>query len=103
MEFKDVECKLVDIKQVENGSSIILHRKDNIEMVTINVDENVSRVINRIKEQYDCTDGREGVYLSRGMTNIDISTVSDKWYIHEGDVNYYIFDKDDVVSIIERH
>lgn len=103
MDIENIECKLVDVKQLDMGSHITLQRKDNNEIITIAVDENVSRIIKRLKEQYEGDDSREGIYLSRMMTNIDISTDDDVWYINQEDKKYYTFDKNDVVDIIERY
>jgi len=43
---------------------------------------------------------RKGIYLTRGMTNIDINTQGDIWDINQEDWNWYTFSKEDVLRNI---
>ena len=80
------------------GSSIILKELSNNNCHEIIVDESAQRVELRLLEQY-LDDPRDGVFLTRGMTNVDINTKGDIWDINQEDWNWYTFNKQDVLSL----
>jgi len=126
MKPKQVKCELINVRERKDGkigSSIkgqgILDADedgdqdgndaslytqyagelDNNNCHEIVVDESVSRVKSRLQEQY-MGDPRDGVFLSRGMTNININTKGDIWDINQEDWNWYTFSKTDVLDIL---
>jgi hypothetical protein len=78
---------------------LLLQRDDNKEIVTIYVDESKERIFSRIQ---DVLNGeRENIYLSRCMTNIDISTSKNyDWSINEETWKYYQFSQNDVEELL---
>ena len=76
-----------------------MQRTDNKEIETIYVDESKERIISRIQ---DVLNGeRENVYLSRCMTNINISTSKNyDWTIDEETGKYYKFSQDDIKKLL---
>ena len=102
MKPKQVKWELINVRERKDGkigSSIILKELDNNNCHEIVVDESVSRVKSRLQEQY-MGDPRDGVFLSRGMTNININTKGDIWDINQEDWNWYTFSKTDVLDIL---
>ena len=65
------------------------------------VDESLGRNKQRLMEQYN-GDERNGIYLTRGMTNIDINTKGDIWDINQEDWNWYTFSKEDVINVVNK-
>ena len=63
------------------------------------VDEPLGRIKQRLTEQYN-GDKRNGIYLTRNMTNIDISIKGDIWDINQEDFIWYTFSKEDVLRNI---
>jgi len=103
MKPKQVKCELINVRERKDGkmgSSIILKELGNNNCHEIMIDESFSRVKSRLQEQY-IGDPRDGVFLSRGMTNININTKGDIWDINQEDWNWYTFSKTDVLNLIE--
>lgn len=98
MNVEFIKCNLVDIKSLDRGSYFALQRKDNKEIVSICVDESKERIFSRMQ---DVLNGeRENIYLSRCMTNIDISTSKNyDWSINEETGKYYEFNQSDVEEL----
>ena len=102
MKPTQIKCELVGLKRrIDNkvGTIIILKELANNTKHEIIVDEALGRVKQRLIQQYH-GDSRDGIYLTRGMTNIDINTKGDIWDINQEDWNWYIFDKEDVLKNI---
>jgi len=85
-----IKCELVDVKIKDNKSAIVLKEIINCIQHEIIVDEAVLRIKKRLLEQYN-GDERKGIYLTRGMTNIDINTQGDIWDINQEDFIWYTF------------
>jgi hypothetical protein len=104
MNLKFKECILEDIRTQEKGygSEFVLKDKNTQENYTIKVDESIERIANRIQQQVSGNSEKDGIYLSRCMTNIDINTRGDKWDINEEALIYYGFDKQEAIGIVER-
>ena len=100
MNIEHIKCNLIDIKQLDKGSYFALQRTDNKEIETIYVDESKERILSRIQ---DVLDGeRENIYLSRCMTNIDISTSKNyDWVIDEETGKYYTFNQRDAEALLK--
>jgi len=101
---KQIKCELVGIKRrTDNkiGIVITLRELTNNNNYEIIVDESLDRVKQRLTEQY-YGDERDGIYLTRGMTNIDINTKGDMWDINQEDWNWYTFSKEDVLSVVNK-
>jgi len=99
---KQIKCELVGIKRREDtdiGTVFVLREIADYIHYEIIVDESLGRVKNRLKEQY-YGDERDGIYLTRNMTNIDINTKGDMWDINQEDWNWYVFSKEDVLKNI---
>lgn len=98
-----IKCELINVRERKDGrlgSSIILKEIINNNCHEIVVDESVNRVKTRLLEQYDNGESkRDGIYLSRMMTNIDINTKGDTWDINQEDWNWYTFSKHDVRNL----
>ena len=98
-----IKCELINVRERidgKMGSSIILKELNNNNCHEILVDESAERVKSRLLEQFN-GDPRDGVFLSRGMINIDINTKGDTWDINQEDWNWYTFAKSDVLSLGE--
>ena len=98
-----INVKLIDITERADGkmeSAIVLEDLRNQNIINILVDESCSRVKTRLLEQYN-GDERHGVFLSRGMINININTYTDIWDINQEDWNWYTFAKSDVRNMVE--
>lgn len=97
-----IKCTLLDVKKSSkkdgNKTAIILKEINKDILHQILVDESVQRVIQRLKEQYD-GDEREGVFLSRGMINVNINTKGESWDINQEDFNWYTFNRSDVINL----
>ena len=94
-----------DFKEKGNnklGTIITLRELDNNTQHEIIVDENIQRVKQRLIEQY-YGDERDGIYLTRGMTNIDINTKGDIWDINQEDFIWYTFSKEDVINVVNNN
>ncbi|MBD5589090.1 hypothetical protein [Clostridium botulinum] len=91
-----IKCRLLDIKTQNKGygADIILKNIGN--------DENIERIKGKLKEQYEGNSDKDKIYLTRSMTNIDINADTDykEWCINEEDLNYYVFNKKDVLNFI---
>jgi len=94
-----IKCELVDVKIKDNKSAIVLKEIINCIQHEIIVDEAVLRIKKRLLEQYN-GDERKGIYLTRGMTNIDINTQGDIWDINQEDFIWYTFSRKDVMRNI---
>lgn len=101
MRIEFIKTKLVDIEEYENNkSNICLKRIDSNETINIIVDESIIRIFHRIN---DVLQGeRDGIYLSRGMINININCDNNKWQINQEDGKYYEFNKKDVLNILRE-
>jgi len=99
---KQIKCELLEIKRREDNNTGIVFVLREIADYThyeIIVDESLEYVKNRLIQQY-YGDERDGIYLTRGMTNIDINTKGDIWDINQEDWNWYTFSKEDVLKNI---
>jgi len=96
-----IKCELVDVKIKDNKSAIVLKEIVNGTQHEIIVDEVVFRIKKRLLEQYN-GDKRNGIYLTRGMTNIDINTKGDIWDINQEDWIWYTFNKEDVMNVVNK-
>jgi len=99
-----VKCKLMNVtkrKDFNLGSIIVLEELTNQNIHEIVVDESITYVKTRLLEQFQ-GDPRDGVFLSRMMTNININTKSDVWDINQEDWNWYTFSKQDVLSVTKQ-
>jgi len=98
-----IKCKLITITDRTDGkmgTSFIFQELDNPNIShKVVVDESIRHVRIRLCEQFD-GDPRDGIYLTRGMTNININTKGDIWDINQEDWNWYTFSKNDVCSEI---
>jgi len=101
MQLIQIKCELVDIKIKDNKSAIVLKEIVNGTHHEIIVDEAILRIKKRLLEQYN-DDERNGVYLTRGMTNIDINTQGDIWDINQEDFIWYTFSKEDVLNVVNK-
>lgn len=101
MEIKHIMCELLKIEKMEIGCQLVLQNISTENKYIVIVDESLERVKKRLKEQYLGNTSKEGVYLSRSMTNIDINTVNDDWYIDEEGTEIYHFNKEDVKKVLE--
>lgn len=100
MNIEFIKCNLIDIKQLDRGSYFALQRTDNKEIETIYVDESKERILSRIQDVFNGE--RENIYLSRCMTNIDISTSKNyDWSINEETGKYYEFNQNDVKELLK--
>ena len=102
MQPTQIKCELVGIKRrddTDTGTVFILRELTNNKYHEIIVDEATGRVKPRLIQQY-YGDERDGIYLTRGMTNIDINTKGDMWDINQEDWNWYTFSKEDVLNNI---
>ena len=96
-----INCELIKItnrNDKSTGARIILKELMNDICHEILVDESVSRVKTRLMEQYQGNDEREGVYLSKGMINVNINTRGDVWDISQEDWHWYKFSKEDILN-----
>lgn len=96
-----IDCELINVRKRKDrltGSSIILKELNKNEYHEISVDESVDYVKLRLMEQYN-GDARDGVFLTRFMTNIDINTKGDIWDINQEDFTWYSFSKHDVRNL----
>lgn len=95
-----IACKLIEIKSnITKGTDFILDEIDKTnkrEIITITVDESIERVRNRFEEHLSGEDQRDGIYLSRGMININIHLHCNEFDINQEDLKWYVFDKNDV-------
>ncbi|HCL4447221.1 TPA: hypothetical protein N2D16_002826 [Clostridium botulinum] len=99
-----IKCRLLDIKTQNKGygADIILKDVGNDGNYIIKVDENIEGIKGKLKEQYEGNSDKDKIYLTRSMINIDINADTDykEWCINEEDLNYYVFNKDDVLNFI---
>jgi len=96
-----IKCELISVRERKDrrvGSSIVLKELGNNNCYEILADESTDRVKTRLLEQYN-GDSRDGIYLSRMMTNIDINTKGDIWDINQEDWIWYTFSKHDVLNL----
>lgn len=103
MKPTQIKCELINVRERtdrKTGSSIVLKELGNNNYYEIQVDESIDYVKLRLLEQYN-GDSRDGVFLSRFMTNIDINTKGDTWDINQEDWNWYTFSKHDVRNLVE--
>jgi len=104
MQSKQIKCELIGIKEKGNnklGTIITLRELANNTQHEIIVDESLGRVKQRLIEQYN-GDKRNGIYLTRGMINIDINTKGDIWDINQEDFIWYTFSKEDVMNVVNK-
>jgi len=97
-----IKCELIGLKRRDNtdtGAVFILKELANNNLHEIIVDESLGHVKRRLKEQY-CGDTRDGIYLTRNMTNIDVNTEDDIWNINQEDWIWYTFSKGDILKNI---
>ena len=102
MQPKQIKCELIGLRKRGNnklGTIITLKELDSNTQHEIIVDESLGRVKQRLIEQYNGNE-RNGIYLTRGMTNIDINTKGDIWDINQEDFIWYTFSKEDVLRNI---
>jgi len=102
MQPKQIKCELIGLRKRGNnklGTIITLKELDSNTQHEIIVDESLGRVKQRLIEQYNGNE-RNGIYLTRGMTNIDINTKGDIWDINQEDWIWYTFSKEDVLRNI---
>lgn len=101
MKPKKIECELIRVRERKDGRigcAFVLKELNLNSYHEINIDESIEHVKARLLEQYN-GDPREGIFLSRGMTNIDINTKGDTWDINQEDWNWYTFSKQDILKI----
>jgi len=99
-----IKCKLISVTKRADGrmrSTITLLELGNQNTHEILVDESIRHVRIRLQEQFN-GDSRDGIYLTKGMTNVDINTKGDIWDINQEDWNWYTFSKDDVLNAISN-
>ena len=104
MKLIQIKCELIGIKEKGNnklGTIIILKELNSNTQHEIIVDESLGRIKQRLIEQYN-GDERKGIYLTRGMTNIDINTKGDTWDINQEDFIWYTFSKEDVINVVNK-
>jgi len=102
MQPKQIKCELIGLRKRGNnklGTIITLKELTNNTHHEIIVDEPLGRIKQRLTEQYN-GDKRNGIYLTRNMTNIDISIKGDIWDINQEDFIWYTFSKEDVLRNI---
>lgn len=99
MDIEYVNCKLIAIKQLDRGSYIALKRIIDDEIVTICVNDSKEKIESRMREVLKGE--RKNIYLSNGMTNVNINTsINQDWDIHEETGTYYKFKKNDVEELL---
>ena len=99
-----IKCELIGLKRREDnkvGTIIILKELTKNIRHEIIVDESLGRVKPRFLQQY-YGDERNGIYLTRGVTNIDINTKGDIWDINQEDWIWYTFSKEDVLKNVNK-
>ncbi|EQB4341627.1 TPA: hypothetical protein ACXDAZ_002641 [Clostridium botulinum] len=101
---KFIKCRLMDINTQNKGygTEFVLTNAETNEKYVIKVDENIEKIKDNLKEQYEGNSDKERIYLTRGMIDIDIRVdKNDKeWCINGEDLNYYVFNKKDVLNFI---
>ena len=96
-----IKCKLIGISERKDGNTrtiITLLELENQKTHEILVDESCTRVRARLMEQFN-GDTRDGIFLSRMMTNIDIDTKGVTWSINQEDWIWYIFPRTDILNL----
>jgi len=105
MKPTQIKCELIGLERRKDnkvGTIIILKELANNTKHEIIVDESLGRVKPRLIQQY-YGDSRDGIYLTRNMTNIDINTQGDIWDINQEDWIWYTFSKEDVLkNVIDK-
>ena len=99
-----ITCKFINVTERidgKMGSTIVLEEPISHKVHRIIVDESVDRVKTRLSEQLK-DDPRDGVFLSRGITNININTHGDVWDINQEDLNWYSFWRQDVLNFVNN-
>ncbi|QUH22074.1 hypothetical protein [Alkaliphilus sp. B6464] len=99
-----IKSKLIEIRKRKDrnfGTEFVLKDLKTEETTIIQVDENIDGIKSLFKKQIDGTDTREGIYLSKGMRNINIFLKRDEFDMNQEDFNWYLFSKEDVIKLVQ--